>query len=174
MAVPLEYVCDISLRCTGNFLRSFKDLSADSASKCVLSYYYKCPKQLSVITIEEPPCYYRYRNSNPSQPDYSLTKDGDRTLLYRKDRLVSVTLLDPKSRGRDQSENGSGFVKRGTRFTVSDDLLITPRNFLSTSICLLKQLQIQADDLEMQVIRIRKAEVLHFSFLTLNCSPLLS
>lgn len=166
LAVSLEYVFNLSLGCIGNLIRSFKDLSVDTASACVLPYYYKCQKQLSVITIEEPPFYYRYRNSNPRQPDYSLTTDDERPLLYRKDRLVSVTLLDPKSRGRDQSENdsGFGFVKRGTRFTVSDDLLITPRNSLTTSICLLKKLQIKADDLEMQVISIRKAEVLHFFF----------
>ncbi|KAL1200580.1 hypothetical protein V5N11_032978 [Cardamine amara subsp. amara] len=160
LAVSLEYVCDINLGCIGNLLRSFKDLSVDTASTCVLPYYYKCQKQLSDITFEEPPCLYRYRNSNPRQPDYSLTTDDDRRLLYRKDRLVHVTLIDPKSRGIDQSENGSGFVKRGTRFTVSDDLMVTPRSSLSTSICLLKKLQIQADDLEMQVINIRKAEAM--------------
>ncbi|XP_010490603.1 PREDICTED: uncharacterized protein LOC104768354 [Camelina sativa] len=163
LAVPLEFVCDINLGCIGNLRRSFKDLSVvdHTASKCVLPYYYKCQKQLSGITIEEPPEYYRYRNSNPRQPDYSLTTDPDRTLLYRKDRLVPVTLIDPKCRGKDQSENGSGgFVKRGTRFTVTDDLIITPRNSLSTSICLLKKLQIQADDLEVQVISIREAEAM--------------
>ncbi|XP_010452021.1 PREDICTED: uncharacterized protein LOC104734192 [Camelina sativa] len=162
LAVPLEFVCDINLGCIGNLRRSFKDLSVvdQTASKCVLPYYYKCQKQLSGITTEEPPVYYRYRNSNPRQPDYSLTTDPDRTLLYRKDRLVPVTLIDPKSRGKVQSENGSGFVKRGTRFTVTDDLVITPRNSLSTSICLLKKLQIQADDLEVQVISIREAEAM--------------
>lgn len=135
--------------------------------KCVvLPYYYKCKKQLAAIITEDPPVYYRYRNSNPSQPDYSLTTDSDRTLLYRKDRLISVTLTDPKSHGRYQSENGSGFVKRGTRFTVSDDLVITPRIYLSKSISFLNKLQIKSDDLDVQVIKIHKAEVgLHFLFL---------
>ncbi|KAJ4882246.1 hypothetical protein Rs2_32339 [Raphanus sativus] len=79
-------------------------------------------KQLSSISTEEAPVYYRYRNSNPRQPDYSLTTDCDRTPLYRKDRIVPVRVIDPKS------EKGSGFVKRGTRFTVSDDVIITPRD----------------------------------------------
>lgn len=68
-------------------------------------------------------------------------------------------MIDPKSHGRDQSENGKGFVKRGTRFMVSDDLIITTRSSFNTSIGLMKKLQIQADDLDVQVIRIRKAEV---------------
>ncbi|CAA7061802.1 unnamed protein product [Microthlaspi erraticum] len=163
LAVPLEYLRDINLGCIGNLRRSFNDLSVDKGkvdSACVIPYYYKCEKHLSDIITQDPPVYYRYRNSKPSQPDYSLTTDSDRTLLYRKDRLVSVSLIDPKCHDGDQSENGSGFVKRGTRFTVSDDLLITPRNSLSTSISFLKKLQIKADDLDVQVIRIRKAEAM--------------
>ncbi|KAG7553784.1 hypothetical protein ISN44_As11g001050 [Arabidopsis suecica] len=160
LVVPLEYLCDINLGCIGNLRRSFKDLNVDTSTRCVLPYYYKCQKQLSDITTEEPPFYYRYRNSNPSQPDYSLTTDPDRSLLYRKDRLVPVTLIDPKCRGKDQSENGSGFIKRGTRFTVTDDLLIRATSFVSISIFVLNKLQIQADDLEVQAIRIRKAEAM--------------
>ncbi|KAF3501680.1 hypothetical protein F2Q69_00045877 [Brassica cretica] len=142
LAVPLEYVCDTSLGCIGNLRRSFKDLTVvdkegkeGSASKCVMQpHYYKLQKQLS---------------------------DYDRTPLYRKDRIVPVTVIDPKSHGRDQSENGSGFVKRGTRFTVSDDLIITTRGCLSTSICFLKKYEIKADDVDVQVIRIREAEVMN-------------
>ncbi|EOA20523.1 hypothetical protein CARUB_v10000837mg [Capsella rubella] len=161
LAVPLQFLCDSSLGCIGNLSRSFKELSVvDTASKCVLPYYYKCQKQLPHITTEEPPVYYRYRNSNPRQPDYSLTTDPDQTLLYRKDKLIPVTLIDPRSLCKDHSENDSGFMKRGTRFTVTDDLIITPRNSLSTSICLLKKLKIQADDLEVQVISIREAEAM--------------
>ncbi|KAL0648930.1 hypothetical protein Bca4012_047221 [Brassica carinata] len=77
LAVPLEYVCDTSSGCIGNLRRSFKDLTVvdkeGSASKCVmLPHYYKLQKQLSGITSEEAPVYYRYRNSNPRQPDYRL------------------------------------------------------------------------------------------------------
>lgn len=164
LAVPLEFVCDTSSGCIGNVRRSFKDLSVDKgkeelASKCVLPHFYKLEKQLSSITTEEAPVYYRYRNSNPRQPDYSLTTDCDRTPLYRKNRIVPVRVIDPKS------EKGSGFVKRGTRFTVSDDVIITPMGCLSTSICLLKKYGIKADDVDVQVIRIREAEVIIYLFL---------
>lgn len=142
-----------------------RDLSVDKgkeelASKCVLAHFYKLEKQLSSISTEEAPVYYRYRNSNPRQPDYSLTTDCDRTPLYRKD---SVRVIDPKS--HHKSEKGSGFVKRGTRFTVSDDVIITPMGCLSTSICLLKKYGIKADDVDVQVIRIREAEVIIYLFL---------
>ncbi|KAJ0228892.1 hypothetical protein HA466_0321020 [Hirschfeldia incana] len=169
LAVPLEYVSDTSLGCIGNLRGSFKDLSVVDkgneglASKCVLPHYYKCQKQLSGISTEEAPVYYRYRNSNPRQPDYSLTKDRDRTPLYRKDRIVPVTVIDPK--------NGSGFVKRGTRYTVSDDLIITPKSSLSTSICNLKKYEIKAaGDVDVQVIRIREAEVMNMFRASLGTS----
>uniref|UniRef100_M4CZI1 DUF674 family protein n=1 Tax=Brassica campestris TaxID=3711 RepID=M4CZI1_BRACM len=175
LAVPLEYVCDTSLGCIGNLRGSFKDLTVVDKRKeglasegVLLPHYYKLQKQLSVITTEEAPVYYRYRNSNPRQPDYSLTTDYDRTPLYRKDRIVQVTVIDPKSHGRvhrHQSENGSGFVKRGTRFTVSDDLMITPRGCLSTSMCFLKKYEIKADDVDVQVIRICEEEVNIYFFL---------
>ncbi|CAH2047579.1 unnamed protein product, partial [Thlaspi arvense] len=170
LAVPLESVVEISgnssnFGCIGNLCKSFKVLSVDkgkqdSASKCVLPYYYKCQKQFLDIITQDPPDYYRYRNSNPRQPDYSLTTDSYRTLLYRKDRLVFVSLIDPKSHGGDQSEEGSGFVKRGARFRVSDDLIITLSNSMSTSLCFLKKLQFKADDLDVQVVRIRNAEAM--------------
>ncbi|KAF2573572.1 hypothetical protein F2Q70_00006921 [Brassica cretica] len=132
LAVPLEYVCDTSSGCIGNLRRSFKDLTVvDKEGK-------------EGIPIHA-----------------SLTTDYDRTPLYRKDRIVPVTVIDPKSHGRDQSENGSGFVKRGTRFTVSDDVIITTRGCLSTSICFLKKYEIKADDVDVQVIRIREAEVMN-------------
>ncbi|CAH8379507.1 unnamed protein product [Eruca vesicaria subsp. sativa] len=181
LAVPLEYVCDTSLGCTGNLRRSFKDLTVDKrkeeglGSKCVLPHYYKCQKQVSVITTEEAPLYYRYRNSNPRQPDYSLTRDCDRTLLYRKDRIVPVIVIDPKSpshHGRD--DNGSGFVKRGRRFTVSDDLIITTRGCLSTSICFLKKYQIKGEDVDVHVIRIREAEVMNLLRASLGTSSALN
>ncbi|VVB12887.1 unnamed protein product [Arabis nemorensis] len=65
--------------------------------------------------------------------------------------------MDPKSHGSEQSPEGSGFVKRDTTFTVSDDLIITPMNTSST-VCFLKKLQIHAEDLEVQEIRITKTE----------------
>lgn len=171
LAVPLEYVCHTNVGCIGNLGRSFKDLSVDKwkeglASKCVLPHYYKWKKQLSGISTEEAPVYYRYRNSNPRQPDYSLTRDCDRIPLYRKDRIVPVTVIDPKFH---KSESGSGFVKRGTRFTVSDDLIITPRSCLSTSICYLKKYGIKAaGDVDVQVIKIREAEVIFLPCLVMR------
>ncbi|WZZ37598.1 hypothetical protein YC2023_033857 [Brassica napus] len=66
-----------------------------------------------------------------------------------------MTFVDPKS--DHKPKDGTGFVKRGTKFTVSDYLIVTPKKSSST-FNLLKKLKIQADDLEVQVISISNAE----------------
>ncbi|KAL0669805.1 hypothetical protein Bca4012_032509 [Brassica carinata] len=122
LAVPLESVVDISgesstLVCLGNLFKSFKELSATevSRSKAVLPHYYKCQKQLLDIITER------------------------HQLLFRASDDELLDLIDPKSHGRDQSIKGSGFVKRDAKFTVSDDLMITPMNS-SSALCFLKKL----------------------------------
>ena len=54
--------------------------------------------------------------------------------------------------------DGTGFVKRGTKFTVTDDLIVTAKKSNST-FSILKKLKGQADDMEVQVISISSAEV---------------
>ena len=71
-----------------------------------------------------------------------------------------MTFVDPKS--DHKPKDGTGFVKRGTKFTVSDYLIVTPKKSSST-FNLLKKLKIQADDLEVQVISISNAEVLYIT-----------
>lgn len=156
LAVPLESVLEISgnsfpFGCIGNLYGSFKDLSVNEkakelTSKSVIPHYCRCQKKLlnNIIITEQTPVYYRVGCSK------TLTKDCTRE---------PVVLMDPKSHGRDQSPEGSGFVKRGTEFTVSDDLIITPMNSSST-ICLLKKFKIQAEDLEVQEISLTKTEVI--------------
>ena len=53
---------------------------------------------------------------------------------------------------------GSGFMKRKTKFVVSDDLTITPMNSSST-IGLLRKMKVDINDLEEFQITISKAEV---------------
>jgi len=50
-------------------------------------------------------------------------------------------------------------MKRGTKFMITDDLIITPLNSTST-IGLVKEKQIRLDDVEVQEIIIRKEEVI--------------
>ncbi|XP_019097287.1 PREDICTED: uncharacterized protein LOC109131132 [Camelina sativa] len=175
LAVPLEFVCDINLDSIGNLRRSFKDLTVvdHTASKCVLPYYYKCQKQLSGITTEEPPVYYRYRLYNVNEVKYGLTKNGNLTPLYRNERIVRADLMDPKSSGSNKSTHCYGFLKKETKFTVLDDLTITSMNSCST-ISLLKKLQSHADDLEVKVISISNAEALNLLRASLVTSSALS
>ncbi|KAL1200584.1 hypothetical protein V5N11_032982 [Cardamine amara subsp. amara] len=172
LATPLESVLEISgnnnisLGCIANFCRSFKHLSVNegnevSASKYVLPCFYSFQMQLSGITTLKPPVYYRYYIlASINKPQYALTRDSNQLPYYRHEKLVPVTLLDPKSHAYDQSRHGGGFLKKETRFTVSDDLIITPMNSCST-VCLLKKLQINTEDLQVQVISISKAEALN-------------
>ncbi|KAJ0230902.1 hypothetical protein HA466_0304390 [Hirschfeldia incana] len=155
LAVPLESVINISgdsstFGCIGNLFKSFKVLSATevSTSKAVLPHYYTCPKQLLNIIAEKPRTFQ---------------------LSSNKDRVV---LIDSKSHGGDQSSEGRGFVKRDTKFTVSDDLIITPMNS-SSALCILKKLGSHAKDIQVQEISISKtqaANLLRASLMT--SSPL--
>ncbi|EFH68645.1 hypothetical protein ARALYDRAFT_334016 [Arabidopsis lyrata subsp. lyrata] len=54
----------------------------------------------------------------------------------------------------------SGFVKRGSTFMISDDLIVTASN-LSSTLGLLKKLDTDLDDIEEQVISITGAEAIN-------------
>ncbi|CAF2273536.1 BnaA04g10000D [Brassica napus] len=140
LAVPLESVINVSgdsstFGCIGNLFKSFKVLSATevSTSKAVLPHYYTCQKQLLNIIIEQPRSFHRNSTKEP------------------------VALIDSKSHGGDQSSGGSGFMKRDAKFTVSDDLIITPMTS-SSAICILKKLESRAKDIQVQEIRISKKQ----------------
>ncbi|CAH2061370.1 unnamed protein product [Thlaspi arvense] len=140
LALPLESVLEISgnsstFGCIGNLFKSFKELSATQVStfKAVIPHYYKCQKQLLNIITEQRPSWKRLVDGEP------------------------VVLIDPKSDGNDQPTQARGFAKRDTKFAVSDDLVITPMNSIST-FCFLKKLQAQASDLEVKEISITKTE----------------
>ncbi|CAH8269739.1 unnamed protein product [Arabidopsis lyrata] len=181
LAVPLESVWEISgssisLGCIGNLCRSFSDLKANegtevSPSTCVLPSFYNFQMQLPGIITQQPPVYYRYRLNDYRQVSYGLTTNGNRTTYFRKDRIVRVDLMDPKSRGINKSTHG--FLKKETKFTVLDDLTITSMNSCST-VCLLKNLQSHADDLEVQVVSISNAEALNLLRASLVTSAALS
>ncbi|KAG7589171.1 hypothetical protein ISN44_As07g014790, partial [Arabidopsis suecica] len=87
---------------------------------------------------------------------------------YPNEKVVHVVLIDPKSQGNSESTKSSGLMKRDTKFTVSDDLVITLMNS-SSSFCLLKKFEIHAEDLEVLQVSISKTEatsLLKTSFVT--------
>ncbi|KAG7549173.1 hypothetical protein ISN45_Aa06g001000 [Arabidopsis thaliana x Arabidopsis arenosa] len=171
LAMPLESVWEISgrgiiLGCIGNLCKSFKDLSVDSgreasAFKCVLPHYYKCQKQLlnEVVTTHQPPTYYRFVSFSVDHfREYCLSENSGKRLVYDWDKLVPVTSIDPKKPEGNDTAESSGFVKRGTKFMVTDDLIITPSNSTST-IGFLKEKQTRLDEVEIRVINMTKEEV---------------
>ncbi|KAG7600754.1 hypothetical protein ISN45_At05g000140 [Arabidopsis thaliana x Arabidopsis arenosa] len=185
LAMPLESVWDISgrgiiLGCIGNLCKSFKDLSSASATeasafKCVLPHYYKCQKQLlnDVVTTHQPPTYYRFVSfSTDHFREYRLSENSGKRLVYDWDKLVPVTSLDPKTEGNNTAET-SGFVKRGTKFMVTDDLIITPSNSTST-IGFLKEKQTRLDEVEIRVINMTKEEAIRLLGASMVTSSALS
>ncbi|KAJ0228891.1 hypothetical protein HA466_0321010 [Hirschfeldia incana] len=171
LAIPLESVWGFisgngnTLGCIGNLCKSFKELTADSGreasgSKCVIPHYYKCheKKLLDVVTTtHKPPTYYRFVSFSVNHfREYCLTDKSDKRLVYAWDKLVPVTSIDPKSEGNN---NSAGFVKKGTKFMVTDDLIITPSNSASV-LGMLKDKQISLEDVECRVICIKQEEVM--------------
>ncbi|KAG7553783.1 hypothetical protein ISN44_As11g001040 [Arabidopsis suecica] len=173
LAVPLESIWDftgnnITLGCIGNLHRSLSDLSVIkktrvSSFSCTLPCYYRCRKQFPMITTQEPRVYYRFSNSNVRH-SYCLTT---------KHTTRRMTFVDPKSDYCDRSKDGKGFVKRGTKFIVSDDLIVTPK-ISSSTFSMLKKFQILTDDLEVQAITISNAEALNLLTASLVTSSALS
>ncbi|KAG2238786.1 hypothetical protein Bca52824_091957 [Brassica carinata] len=123
LAVPLESVLEISensitFGCLANLCRSFKGLSvvneetkaAPADSKGVLPCFYSFQVQLPGIITLEPPVYYRFIYSSLNKPVtvYALTRDSNKIPYYRNDKLVPVTLVDPKSDGNDHQTHCSG------------------------------------------------------------------
>ncbi|KAH0849651.1 hypothetical protein HID58_050041 [Brassica napus] len=117
-----------------------------------------------------------FNNLYTSAVDMGIDKAVD---LLRASLVTSCALstalgdLIAKTPKKEPPKDGTGFVKRGTKFTVSDYLIVTPKKSSST-FNLLKKLKIQADDLEVQVISISNAEALNLLRASLVTSSALS
>ncbi|RID43112.1 hypothetical protein BRARA_J02937 [Brassica rapa] len=172
LALPLEAVWGISgkgiiLGCVGNLCKSFKELSADDSgreAKCVIPHYYKCDQKqlmLDAVTTHKPPTYYRFVSFSANHfREYCLSDKSDKRLVYAWDKLLPVTCIDPKSEGNNNTaDQSSGFVKKGTKFMVTDDLIITPSNAASV-LGMLKDKQISLEDVECRVISMKQEEVI--------------
>ncbi|CAH2046982.1 unnamed protein product [Thlaspi arvense] len=122
-------------------------------------------KQLldDLVTTDKPPTYYRYVTFSVDHfREYCLSENSRKPLVYDWDKLVPLVSIDPKSEGNTSDESVTptgGFMKRGTKFMVTDDLFITPSSSISTS-GFLKQEQIRLDDVEVREIIIRKEEAI--------------
>ncbi|VYS56759.1 unnamed protein product [Arabidopsis thaliana] len=96
------------------------------------------------------------------------------SVLGEGQKVVTLNPIDPKtSKSCTSVVADSGFVKRNTKFIVSDDLIITPMNKFST-IGLLKKMQINMNDFEAQSICIYKAELVNILRASLTSSSALT
>ncbi|CAH2066511.1 unnamed protein product [Thlaspi arvense] len=95
--------------------------------------------------------------------------------------IVTLSPNDPKVEPGASSGCGSGFMKKSTKFVVSNDLVITPMSS-SSIIGLLKKMQVDISDLQdyqlsiskAELISILKASLISSSALTIGLSNLLA
>lgn len=128
--------------------------------------YYACSKKL-LDTRSFPSPVFECLISN-SFVNCKFARKIGRIGLSKGDKVVTVNPIDPKnSSSGSQYIQDIGFVKRKTKFIVSDDLTITPMNKFST-IGLLKKMQINMKDLEAQSISVYKAEVCTYAHNTFS------
>ncbi|CAD5322488.1 unnamed protein product [Arabidopsis thaliana] len=113
-----------------------------------------------------------YKNLSRSVSDMAV--DDFKTEACKRQKVVTLNPIDPKtSKSCTSVVADSGFVKRNTKFIVSDDLIITPMNKFST-IGLLKKMQINMNDFEAQSICIYKAELVNILRASLTSSSALT
>ncbi|XP_010543244.1 PREDICTED: uncharacterized protein LOC104816224 [Tarenaya hassleriana] len=128
----------IILGCIGNLCRSFKDLSST---------------EWTDASFQPPKLYrygYTYHSSYSHSKRYGFTRNCSRRLENASEKLVPVNPVDDNCK----------FVKEKTRFFLSDDMVIKPW-FSTSPISLLKELHVRLDDVEMQVISIRRKEIIN-------------
>ncbi|CDY38798.1 BnaA07g28700D [Brassica napus] len=154
---PLEMACSLSndntiFGCVGNLCRS--QCRGAASTSCNLPDFYICSTNNLLdyahyysLTYE---CWIPHKEYLSRKVaryiDRSLSKSGNIVSMY------------PKVNPGSSLSCGSGFMKRKTKFVVSDDLTITPTNSSST-IGLLRKMKVNINDLEEFQISISKAEV---------------
>ncbi|XP_018443500.1 uncharacterized protein LOC108815371 [Raphanus sativus] len=82
-----------------------------------------------------------------------------RSPCRRAASIVSLDPNNPKIKSGTSSGCGTGFMKKNTKFIVSNDLTITPMTTSSTT-GLLKKLQVDISDLDSYQISISKVELI--------------
>ncbi|CAN7053828.1 unnamed protein product [Brassica rapa subsp. trilocularis] len=155
---PLEMACSLSndntiFGCVGNLCRS--QCRGAASTSCNLPDFYICSTNNLLdyahyysLTYE---CWIPHKEYLSRKVaryiDRSLSKSGNIVSMY------------PKVNPGSSLSCGSGFMKRKTKFVVSDDLTITPTNSSST-IGLLRKMKVDINDLEEFQISISKAELI--------------
>ncbi|XP_010486475.1 PREDICTED: uncharacterized protein LOC104764608 [Camelina sativa] len=178
LVLPLESASSLSnnntiLGCVKNLCRC--ECRRELPYRCCLPAYYTCSKNLLDIASCSSgayECLIPKRCFTTSLCKFS--KRIERSVLEKGDKVVALSPMDPKdSKSCSSMIVDTGFVKRNTKFIVSDDLVITPMNKFST-IGLLKKMEINMKDIEARPICIKKAELINILSASLISSSALT
>ena len=160
---PLELICSLSsiLGCVENLCRSpCRKASASNFNQ--VPDYYSCSSNTMFGYLPSPsPVYECFvpRNSSDSWScQLARQIQWSMDLLIISGDIVKMSPNNPKVISGSSSRCDTGFMKKNTKFIVSNDLNISPMNSFST-IGLLKKMQVNISDLEEQQISISRAEV---------------
>ncbi|CAE5966624.1 unnamed protein product [Arabidopsis arenosa] len=170
LALPLESVWDISgdnisLGCIGNLFRSFKSLNeetdASSSSKSQLPSFYSCPKQLLDVVTEQQEIYCSFNRSSFEETygyDFKFTRKRPDFLISQKEN--NMNMFPIYKTAAVLYLTSFGFMRENTRFLVTDDLVIKPKNLVSNISLLKLKMHLEKEDVEEQVITIGKLEAI--------------
>ncbi|KAG7581215.1 hypothetical protein ISN44_As08g009350 [Arabidopsis suecica] len=159
LALPLELAWSLSndssiLGCVGNLCKS-QCRGALSSPSWEIPYHYTCGEQVLDIP-PQPPVVYECVHSLSS---LNLVRKVVNRKMVPSRMIIKMSPRDPKIKTGTPPTYGTGFVKRDTKFIVSDDLVITPMRSSST-INLFKNSVVSIGDLEEQTISISKPELI--------------
>ncbi|CAF1859106.1 unnamed protein product [Brassica oleracea var. botrytis] len=161
---PLELICSLSsiLGCVENLCRSpCRKASASNFNQ--VPDYYSCSSNTMFGYLPSPsPVYECFvpRNSSDSWScQLARQIQWSMDLLIISGDIVKMSPNNPKVISGSSSRCDTGFMKKNTKFIVSNDLNISPMNSFST-IGLLKKMQVNISDLEEQQISISRAELI--------------
>lgn len=164
LILPLELVCSLSnnLGCVGNLCRS-PCRKASASNFYQVPDYYSCSNNNMFGFLPSPsPVYECFVPRNSSN---SWSCELARQIQYSRERLmiggdiVKMSPNNPKVISGSSSRCDTGFMKKNTKFIVSNDLSVSPMNSFST-VGLLKKMEVNISDLEEHQISISRAKVI--------------
>ncbi|ESQ33568.1 hypothetical protein EUTSA_v10009362mg [Eutrema salsugineum] len=128
----------------------------------LLPSYYSCPKQLLDVVTEQQEIYYsfyRYRSGRTS--DHKFTRKMPDCLNSQSESNLDMYDKHKKAGARVLYMRSFGFVRRNTRFLVTDDLVIKPKDSVSNISLLKLQMHLEEKDVDEQVITIGRLEAMN-------------
>ncbi|KAL0701354.1 hypothetical protein Bca4012_057476 [Brassica carinata] len=157
---PLEMACSFSndntiFGCVGNLCRS--QCRGAASTRNYLSGSYICSNNL--LDYAYLSMTYECLIPHDGYSSFKVARNIDRS-LSKSGNIVRMYPNNPKVRSETSLKScGMGFMKEKTKFIVSNDLIVTPMNSSST-IGLLRKMQVDINDLEEYAISISKAELI--------------